>query len=277
MAGLMSLLSKLERRLGWMAVHNITIIIVFGQACAFLLMITHPGNADNPASSFLNHMVLIPDAVMHGEIWRLFSFVFIPATSNILFIFFELYFFYFMGQALEANWGAFRYNVYLLIAYLMTIAAAFVRPELPATGVYIAGSVFLAFAFLFPEFVIYLFLILPVKVKWIAWLNWLVYAWIFVMGDLQTRLLIVASVANFLLFFGSDIIHHIRTGHRRLKVKVEKVQLRDKPFHVCAVCGITDKTNPKMDFRYCPLCVGQWGYCSDHLLHHEHKTSPLGN
>jgi hypothetical protein len=262
----MSFLSRLERRLGWLAIHNITIIIVFGQACAYLLYMTRPG--------ILGAMALVPSLVLHGEVWRVLSFIFYPPAENPLFVFFDLYFFYFMGQALEANWGAFRYNVYLLIAYVVTVAAAFVQPNALATNLFIGGSVFLAFAFLFPEFVIYLFLILPVKVKWVAWATWLFYAVMFVMRGLQTKLLIVASVLNFLLFFGSDILHHIRTGHRRLKTHAKKVQDRDKPFHVCAVCGKTDKTHPKMDFRYCPMCVGSWGYCPEHLLNHEHKTHP---
>jgi hypothetical protein len=270
----MSLLSKMERRLGWMAIHNITVIIVFGQACAFLLMVTHPGMASDPTSSFLYHIVLFPTLVMHGEVWRLFTFIFVPPSSNILFAFIGLYFFYFLGRALEANWGAFRYNIYLLIAYVMTVGVSFLQPDRAGTIEYIGGSVFFAFAFLFPDMEILLFLVLPVKAKWLGWFTGFLYAWMFYNGDLQTKLLIGAALVNFVLFFGSDIIHHIRTGHRRLKTKVEKVQLRDKPFHVCAVCGITDKTNPKMDFRYCPLCVGSWGYCSEHLLQHEHKTAP---
>ncbi|HEY1685512.1 MAG TPA: hypothetical protein VGG19_12170 [Tepidisphaeraceae bacterium] len=270
----MSLLSKLERRFGRMAIPNITLIIVLGQAVAYLLAMMQPGTAGDPTSSFRFKMALIPTLVLHGEVWRLFSFIFFPSSENILFLFFDLYFFYFMGQALEANWGAFRYNVYLLIAYVMTVAAAFVQPDYAATNLYIGISVFLAFAFLFPEFVMLLFLVLPVKMKWASWLAWAYLLFMFVIGDVQTKLLIVASVLNFLLFFGKDIIHHAKTGHRRLKNQAEKVQQRDKPFHVCAVCGITDKTNPKMDFRYCPLCVGSWGYCTEHLLHHEHKTQP---
>ncbi|HWB54213.1 MAG TPA: hypothetical protein VG722_08470 [Tepidisphaeraceae bacterium] len=264
----MNFLSRLERRLGWLAIHNITVIIVFGQACAFLLYMVRP--------QILFAMALIPSLVMRGEVWRLFSFIFFPPSTNLLFAFFDLYFLYFMGQALEANWGAFRYNVYLLIAYVMTVAAAFVQPDMGATNIYIGGSVFLAFAYLYPDFEILLFLILPIKAKWAAWATWALYLYSFVMGDIQTKLIIVASVLNFLLFFGFDIIQHVRTGHRRLKTHVAKVQDRDKPFHVCAVCGKTDKTHPKMDFRYCPMCVGSWGYCPEHLLNHEHKTHPPG-
>lgn len=257
-----------------MAVPNVTLIIVVGQAIAYLLVRMLPGTPDDPTSSLLFKMALIPELVIHGEVWRLLSFVFFPPAENILFVFFDLYFFYFMGQALESSWGAFRYNIYLLIGYVMTVGAAFVQPELAATNLYIGISVFLAFAFLYPEFVMLLFFVLPMKMKWAAWLAWAYFLVMFVIGDLQSKLLIVASVLNFLLFFGSDIIHHAKTGHRRLKNQAAKVQARDKPFHVCAVCGITDKTNPKMDFRYCPLCVGSWGYCMEHLLHHEHKTQP---
>lgn len=276
----MSFLSNLERRFGRLAIRHLTIYLVFGQTCAYLLAITRPGQ-DGQISPILQHMALYPVLVLHGEVWRLFSFIFYPPTTgtiglldNPIFVFFDLYFFYFMGQALEANWGAFRYNIYLLIAYILTVAASFVSPEMAAPNFYIVASVFLAFAALFPEFVILLFLVLPVKVKWIAWLTWLFFIFALIIGGIQTRLLIAAAVINFLLFFGADILHHIKTGHRRLKHQAEKVQARDKPFHVCAVCGKTDKTDPKLDFRYCPLCAGSWGYCPEHLYHHQHKTAP---
>jgi membrane associated rhomboid family serine protease len=277
----MSLLSKLERRLTWLAIPNLTVYLIFAQTCAYL--ITWAQEQRYGHSQFRGLILLAPSLVVEGQVWRLVTFLANPPSSNPFWTLLGLYFFYIMGTALERQWGEFRYTVYLLIAWVTTIAGAFLgwalmpaelRPIVVAGNAYIGGSVFLAFAYLFPEFVIYLFFILPVKVKWMALVTWLFYGYQFITGTVMTKVLIVASVLNFLLFFGKDIVLMAKTGQRRMKTQAQKIQDRDKPFHVCATCGITDKTNPKMDFRYCPLCFGSWGYCTAHIDNHVHKTAP---
>ena len=59
-------------------------------------------------------------AVLHGQIWRLITFIFIPPDSSILFILFSLYFYWLIGNALENQWGAFRFNIYYLCGMLCT-------------------------------------------------------------------------------------------------------------------------------------------------------------
>jgi len=41
-------------------------------------------------------------------------------------------------------------------------------------------------------------------------------------------------------------------------------------FHKCTVCGVTEKDNPDMEFRYCMTCEGHYEYCMEHLKNHEH-------
>jgi len=258
----MNSLKKIERKLGRFAIHNLTLYLVGGQGVALLLALTAPG--------FLGSIVLIPAAVLAGEWWRLLSFVFTPPSGNPIFAIFTLYLLYFMGGSLEAHWGTFRYNLYVLIGFLLTIAAAFLFPFAAASNVYVTGSIFLAFAFLFPDYQIYLFFVLPVRIKWLALLTWLYYGYVFLIGDGSARLLIVAAIANFLLFFGKDIFYKVRYGHRRIKSQASVIANRDKPIHVCAVCGITDKTHRTMDFRYCTKCEPPLAYCTDHLRNHQH-------
>lgn len=265
----MSLLDRLERKLGRYAVPNLTLVLVFGQSLCWFLANAKPEFADD--------IVFVPNLVLQGEVWRLLTFLFYPPSSNALFTFFILYLFYFMGTALEGYWGVFRYNVYLLIAYLATIAASFIVRDQPGTNVFIGASVYLAFAFLYPEFIIRLFFIIPIRIKWLAWATWVGYLIMFILGDWAIRFSVLASVANFLLFFGARIYKRVRYGSWRLGQKAKKVIEGDKPFHVCAVCGITDKTHPQMDFRYCPDCAGSVGYCTQHINQHEHKTAqPTG-
>lgn len=258
----MALLDKLERKFRGIGIPNITLYLVAGQGLLFLFL--YAGRVD------LTRALLIPALVLQGEWWRLFSFLFVPPSTSVIFIFFALYLFYLMGSALENHWGTFRYNVFLLSGYLLTVGASFLTPFSPATNVFIGGSVFLAFAFLFPEFQLYLFFILPVKIKWLALLAWIGYAWSFLTGSWTTRLLIMAAIGNVLLFFGRDILWRIKSGKRKMTEQARTLAGSKEAFHRCTVCGRTDLSHPDMDFRYCPECGGL-GYCRDHIESHEHK------
>ncbi|HEX2769736.1 MAG TPA: hypothetical protein VHN12_10680, partial [Geobacteraceae bacterium] len=162
-------------------------------------------------------------------------------------------------------------NIFLLIGYLMTVAASFLIPAVPVSNAFIGGSVFLAFAFLYPDFVLQLFFILPVRIKWLALITWLGYGYLILFGDWSSRLLILASICNFLLFFARDLGWMMKSSGRQLAKQGRQRSLRDEgPFHRCTVCGITDKSHPQMDFRYCPQCMVQRGYCREHIFNHQH-------
>jgi hypothetical protein len=138
---------------------------------------------------------------------------------------------------------------------------------------FLHSSVFLAFARLYPEFVLYIMFILPVKIKWLAWLQWIVYALTFLSGDWMTKGMIVASVANYMLFFGSDIWARARHGHRRMRHQARNIKGPTRLVHKCAVCGLDSETSPQTQFRYCSKCDGELCYCPEHLQSHEHKSS----
>jgi len=257
----MHLLDILEKKFRRYAIPNMTLYIIAGEALFFMFVLA--------GRFILERVVLIPELVMAGEWWRLVTFLFIPPLTNPIFAFFAWYLFYLMGGTLEGHWGAFRYNLFLLIGYLVTVAVSFFFPVYPATNLFIGGSVFLAFAFLYPDFQLYILFILPVKIKWLALLTWIGYAYEMIVGTWQTRLLVLASICNFLLFFGRDIFWRMKTGKKIMATQVKAYSGKKEAFHTCAVCGITDLSHPGMEFRYCPDCGGQ-GYCTDHIFVHEH-------
>jgi len=264
----MTLLDKLERVFGRYAIPNITLYIVIGQV--FVLLAYLAGRLN------LGWFLLVPGLVTQGEWWRLFSFLLMPPSPGMfgyIFIAFAWYIFYLMGSALEGSWGTFRYNVFLLLGVVLTVVAAFVTPRYPASNAFLAGSVFLAFAYLNPDFELSLFFILPIKVKWLALLTWVLYAVSFIRGDLPTWLQILAAVGNFMVFFGRDMVMAIRHRKRVIARKAEKAAREDEPRHVCHVCGKTDRTNPELDFRYCSKCAGDQCYCPDHIQNHAHVVA----
>jgi len=260
----MKLLDSLDKKFGRFAIPNLTIYLIAGQSFFYLMYLT--GKLERGAT------YLSADLLMQGEWWRLFTLPFDPPRQSLIFTLFAWYFFYMLGSTLEEYWGAFRYNVYLLLGCLMTVAASFLVPGYPVSNGFLAGSVFLAFAALFPDYQILLFFILPVRIKWLALLTWLSYAYQVIFGDWATRLMVLAATANFLVFFARDIKTNARYGKRQFAKKAAGLARSDNgPRHRCSVCGATELSHPQMDFRYCPQCNGQFCYCKEHIFSHQHK------
>ncbi len=259
-------LDRLERLFGRLAVPHLTVVLVAGQVLFFL------AGASAPDTGMLALMQLDAAKVLHqGEVWRLVTFLFIPPAAHPVFLFFAWYLFYLMGTALENQWGIFRFNLFVLVGWLATAAIAFLPPGLPVTNGYLAGSIFLAFAFLFPEFQIMLFFLIPVPIKWLALAAWLQYGWAFLTARHWTeRFAILAAVGNFLLFFGRDILLNMRSANRRMTFQVEATRDTRIPSHRCRVCGITDLSHPDTEFRYCTDCKPAQAYCPEHLDAHTH-------
>lgn len=267
----MSLLDRLERVFGRFAIPNITLYLVMAQV--FVLLGWILGRVD------LDDLDLVPALVLDGQWWRVLSFLAVPPTPRtdligLVFVAFAFYLFYFMGSALEGYWGTFRYNAFLFIGIALTVGVAFLTPGAAATNAFLAGSVFLAFAYLHPDFELSLFFLLPIKIKWFALVTWVLYAVTFVRGDWPVRFQVLASVGNFLLFFGRDIVLSMRQRRRRMEREASRISRTEpEPRHVCHVCGKTDISHPQLDFRYCSKCAGDQCYCPEHIQNHTHVVA----
>lgn len=275
----MSLMSRMESKFGRFAVPNLTVILIIGQVFLYAAQYIQ-GN--QPNVDVLDKVRLFPAEVLQGQAWRLVTFLFDPPITNLIFAFFFWYLFYFMGSTLEAAWGTFRYNLFLFVGYLASLTAAFVAyyvtgANAPANNGFLYGTVFLAFARLYPDFVINIMLVLPVKIRWLAILAWIGYGLNFLGGDWMVRGMIAASVANYFLFFGSDIWSRVRHGHRRIQHQTKALKSPGKLIHKCAVCGLTSEKSPQTQFRYCSKCDGELCYCPEHLQTHEHVSRELAS
>lgn len=283
----MSLISRLESRFGRWAIPNVTMIIIAGQ---MLLFFASRLRMQNGAGIDLAKVMLLPGKVLSGEVWRLVTFVFYPPGDRPLFVIFYCILFYLYGSTMERTWGTFRYNVYLLIAYVATVLAMFViwavdgDPGAEAAQFFtmaytfgflelsglILGSVFLAFARRFPDFTLRLFFIIPIRIKWLALLMWIGYGLALVRGDWRVQLLVLASITNYLMFFSREHIRDFKQGRRRRSFE-SKVKAASKGIrHQCEVCELNSENSPKTLFRYCSKCEGQRCYCPEHIQDHEH-------
>ncbi len=261
----MKWLDKLERRLGKFAIKNLMGYIVGITGIVYALAYFDRSGA------VIGKLMLIPELIMRGEVWRLFTYVFIPPGTTIIWIMFILYFYYMIGSALEHEWGSFRFNMFYLTGMLGTTIAAFITGY-GATATYINLSMFLAFARIYPDYQLLLFFVIPVKVKYLAMLNWAYIVFTVLVGDVSIKLIAIVSIMNYFLFFGRAIVtrsksnRQVHYNRRRFRSEIP----RDLTIHRCTICGKTEKDDPNMDFRYCPECEGDYEYCMDHVRNHEH-------
>lgn len=266
----MRFLDKLERKYGKLAIHNLMQYIVIANAVVFVMDI-------------MTNYVLVDlltfnrSAILSGEVWRIFTFVLIPPMRGMsiqsgIFIIFALYLYYMIGNTLERVWSPFKFNVFYFTGVLIMLISGFVFGT-DANVHYLNTTLFFAFATYFPNMEFRIYFILPVKVKYLAYVSAGFLAYLALTGGAYTRISILAGVTNYLLFFGKDLVKgkkkQVVTVSRRTQYK-KSLQPEKTHRHKCHVCGRTEKDDPNLEFRYCSKCDGHYAYCSDHLFTHEH-------
>ena len=266
---ILNILNRLERKFGRYAIRQLIVYIVGINALIYILRI------GMPQSDAISMLLLDPQLIMQGEVWRLITWVFIPPSASLLWIFFILYFYYMIGTGLEQEWGSFRFNIYYFTGVAATAIAAFITGQ-GATALYLNLSLFLAFAYIYPNFEILIFFIIPVKIKYLAWLNWAFIAFTILTAPLSGKIAALVSVSNYFLFFGSDIINTVKhrgSAYQRRKGFSSSLNapLKKDFIHKCTICGMTENDDITMEFRYCSTCEGDHEYCMQHLKAHEHK------
>lgn len=261
--------------------------IVIGNVLVYLLDLFSIGGGSIGSSWFSFNT----SAILSGQVWRLVTFIFVPmGSSNIFFFAITLYFYYFIGNALEREWGSNKFTIFYFFGVLLNILIGFLVGG--ASMYYVNMSMFFAFATLYPDLQFLLFFIIPVKAKWLAWIDAAYFAIAvvryLVAGYFLMALIPVVAVLNYLLFFASDIGNMFSNAKRRAQWKAQtrrgptyggpkvvnfhdtKTKTKETYLHRCAVCGRTDVSDPQMEFRYCSRCNGYYCYCADHINSHVH-------
>ena len=201
----------LSRRMSWLAIPNIAVGFAVVQILGFFLVFSQP--------LWFERLVLIPDAVWQGEIWRLVSFVAIPLSMSLLGFIFAVAFSFFILNSIENEWGAFKTTLYVLVSIVVTalFSMIFDFPILDITG--LASTFFLAAAALFPEQEIQIYFLIPVKMKFLGWLALAFLAFKLFQGSWFDRLFLLAIYSNYLLFFGPTLLYRIKEWKRRRDFK----------------------------------------------------------
>ena len=237
--------------------------------------------AINPV--FLSYMSFDAKLILQGQVWRLVSFILYPPSTGLL-AFIAFYFYYWIGSTLEQYWGTPQFNVYFFTGVILTILYGFlvyfisgVRVVLNAQYIYL--SMFFSFAALFPDMQVLLFFIIPIKMKYLAYVDAALFIFGVVTGSFPANLLPVVAVLNFIIFCGGDLFRRIphrdsksTVNFRRESQRINREQQSRLYTHKCSVCGRTDTDHPELEFRYCSRCAGYHCFCQDHINNHIHFT-----
>ena len=236
-----------------------------------------------------------PALFCRGQVWRIVTFALVPMSDGILWLAISLYFYYFIGTALEGAWGPGKFTIYYFSGLLLTALYSLILYWIAGTRVLVSAtylnlSLFFAFATLWPEHRVLLFFFIPVKMKWLAWLDAALFAVQIVSalaaGQVGMALVPLVAMLAYLVFCGDWLFELIRPSRVRqaAKQKARTIQFKQAAQKIqreqaaagytrkCAVCGRTDADNPGLEFRFCSRCAGYHCFCEDHINNHIHFT-----
>ena len=207
-------LARLEYKLGKYAVGNLMAVVVGTMALVYLLDYMFIARIGTPFSTALDFQ---RDAIFAGEIWRVFTFALLPPSTSFVFIIFSLYFYWMIGTVLEREWGAFRFNVFYIAGIIGTIIGGFITGY--ASNFYLNMSLFFAFALLYPEFELMLFFVIPVKIKYLAFADLLLYIYSIFVLPVSYKIAAIVSLVNVAIFFWDDFVGEIKRLKRNHELR----------------------------------------------------------
>src|SRR3954462_10094782 len=189
----MTWLDRLERRFGFLGIPGLIRIVIGFTALVYVLVYLN--------RSFESFLTLDPALILRGQLWRLVTYIFLPQTFSPLWVLLALWFLWFIGDGLERAWGPFRLTLYFVVGMIGTTVAA-VLSNSQFSNQMLFTTLFFAFAHFYPDEIIYVFFILPLKIKWIAWVYAAFLLLAFVTQSNSYRLALIAALSNYLFFFG---------------------------------------------------------------------------
>lgn len=269
------LLARLERRFGKFGISGLPTIIVGGMAAAFVLGMLQPG--------YLNLLVLDTHRAFGGggakfpELWRLFTYLFIPNSKSPLWAFFEIWWSWMVLSNLEAAWGSFRLTAYYAVGMIATTLAAVVVGG-AAGNLWLNLSVLLAFATVFPEYEIYVFFVLPLRMKWVALVSAGFAIFAAMSGGWIVWAAMIAGLMNYFLFCSGLLASLLRGRTREVKATVSRrataadaARATPPPagIRTCAICGAAEADGADIRVCSCEKCGGKpRTLCLEHARNH---------
>lgn len=203
-------IDTLERRYGRYGIPNLINGVLIGQLAVWfvtMFLTTFP----------LEYFPLTRSGLLHGQLWRIVTFVFVPTlTYSPLALLLELYFYWWIGNALTRAWGDFRFTLYWVTGMAGAVVSCLLTGSAGTAGLFY--SLFFAYAWLWPEQRILLFFLLPVKIQWVGWAAAALWVFNFLGASVSGKLSLLLGLAGFFLFFGRELFDWCRDtllGYKR--------------------------------------------------------------
>jgi hypothetical protein len=237
-------------------------------------------NLINGDDSLRISMVLVPELVLQGQWWRLLTFPLAPPVPSplmaIIFIFFFMLYLT-LGRNIEQVMGSWRYNLFLLTAWLGSAGGAMLGSFIGASPGFVdytpmVTSMLFAFATFFPNYQILFMFVVPLKIKWLAIVGAVFVGFALLRGPLWgDRVWLLGQCLAYLIFCGPFMFGRLQVKQRRVRQDRQERSAAQQPFHVCARCGATEISHPERRFRICTECEPPAEYCDVCLPVHEHR------
>lgn len=300
---------KLEQKYERYAIPNLTLYLIVCYAIGYLLQLSAIFNPS--IAGLLRYLTLDIYAILHGQVWRIVTWLLIPPGGFDLFTLVMLYCYFSIGSLLERTWGTFRYNVFMFMGIIFTILGAvllflltYVLTLTSGAGMgsgsdlaamsstyaymfstyYISMSIFLAFAMTFPDSQMLFMFVIPIKAKVLgifyvlimAYTIFTAFAGNFIYG-ISIATVILFSLFNVIVFFVVTRKSFRTPSQLKRQREFQKHVVRPKNItrHKCAICGRTEETDPDETFRFCSKCEGNYEYCSKHIYTHTHVKNTM--
>lgn len=239
------LLISLEERLGGMAVPGLVRYIMFIQAAVWVMM------AVNEESKLIERLAFSAPLVLQGEWWRCVSLLAVPTGGGLLWVLMSVMFMIWVGDVIEQAWGTFRLNLYVFASLLCIIVHGLATGLEFGWSFYLLEGLVMAFALYVPEVEIYLYGLIPLRMKWIGLMaaGHIVFQFI---GMAPMRGHILASLLPFFIVFGPGLVgllkHKGQVMQRRQRFSAAQIPVSEA-LSTCHACGRDDKSHPELDFR----------------------------
>ena len=153
---------------------NLMLIVVIGNAAVWLL------TKMDTTGQIVSLLSGSAQGILHGQVWRLVTYVFVPTEASPIWLLVMLYFYYWIGSCLEREWGNGKFTIYYVSGMLLTaiygvVLSAILGRDVVVSTTYLNLSMFFAFATLYPDMQVLLFFIIPIKVKYLAYVLSLIH------------------------------------------------------------------------------------------------------
>ena len=246
----MNWLNKLEQKIGHKAIPNITRFFIIANILGTIIYY----GSGNVA---LYYLQFSPSAILHGQIWRLFTWILMPTGSISIWSLLFIFCLWMLGTSLENYLGAFRMNVYFfggvilndilgMIIYMVT------KVPISLSIYYLLIAMYLMLGLLMPDAEVRLYFVLPIKMKWLVIIYFVMFAMdiyrFFSFGvavGISYSAPIVIALINLGIFIYSckhrlSFKQNVKQKARQQKYKAQFSEPRPGSgiaHHKCCICG----------------------------------------